>query len=172
MTAIIEIKEYDSFWPEIFQTEKAFLEAIVKDWLYGRIEHVGSTAVPGLSAKPVIDIMLGVKSLDDSKGAIKVLESNGYCYAPYKTELMHWFCKPSEHYRTHHLHLIPFNSALWHERIAFRDILRANPPLASEYAARKKELAFLYANDREAYTNQKWPFIKQVLEQANVPRDC
>lgn len=149
----------------MFRVEKLFLESVIGEWLYGGVEHVGSTAVPGLVAKPIVDIMFGVKSLSDSKAAIGVLEMNGYCYAPYKMDVMHWFCKPSEEHRTHHLHLVPFNSPLWHERIRFRDLLRANKELAAEYGSLKRHLVAQYATDREIYTDKKWPFIKKILEQ-------
>ncbi len=165
MSAVIEIVEYNPLWPAMFQSEKSFLESIARKWIYGQIEHVGSTSVPGLAAKPVIDIMFGVESLGSSREAIEVLQHGGYCYAPYKTDVMHWFCKPSEHYRTHHLHLIPFNSPLWHERINFRNMLRSNNELASDYASLKRGLALRYPENREAYTNQKWPFIQKALKQ-------
>src|SRR5262245_52582483 len=117
MTSPINLSEYNPAWPEIFRMEKLFLENIAGEWLCGGIEHVGSTSVVGLIAKPIIDIMFGVKSLAASKAAIGILETNGYCYAPYKTEVMHWFCKPSEDFRTHHLHLVPYKSPLWNERL-------------------------------------------------------
>ena len=167
MTALIELSEYNPSWPKMFQSEKLFLERVAGEWLYGAIEHVGSTSVTGLVAKPVIDIMFGVRNLSDSRAAIGVLEINGYCYAPYKTNVMHWFCKPSEDHRTHHLHLVPFNSLLWHQRIEFRDALRSDKELAFEYVSLKRKLAAKYEKDRELYTDKKWPFIKRVLEQEN-----
>ena len=167
MTALIELSEYNPCWPEMFQSEKLLLERVAGEWLYGAIEHVGSTSVTGLVAKPVIDIMFGVRNLRDSRAAIGVLEINGYCYAPYKTNVMHWFCKPSEDHRTHHLHLVPFNSLLWHQRIEFRDALRSNKELAFEYGSLKRNLAAEHEKDRELYTDKKWPFIKRVLEQDN-----
>jgi len=161
--APVILSEYDVAWPLRFAEEKKFLSGVIGDYLCGTIEHVGSTAVPGLTAKPVIDIMFGVKSLKASKPAIAALESAGYEYSPYKTDVMHWFCKPSDAHRTHHLHLIPFESALWHERIKFRDRLRADEVIANEYAALKRDLAIRHVGDREAYTQEKWPFIRQVL---------
>ena len=118
-------------------------------------------------AKPVIDIMFGVESLEKSKPAIEIMSESGYCYFPYKGDVMHWFCKPSEVRRTHHLHLITFESALWKERILFRDILRSSKTVANEYQALKQDLAARHANDRELYTQNKWPFIKSVLAQGN-----
>jgi GrpB-like predicted nucleotidyltransferase (UPF0157 family) len=164
--APVVLVEYDSSWPSKFEEEKKLLLTIAGDWFYGSVEHVGSTAIPGMVAKPVIDVMFGVKSLEESKPAIEALVESGYNYWPYKSEVMHWFCKPSDAFRTHHLQLIPFESPLWHERIKFRDFLRSNHNVATEYANLKKELATTYREDRETYTEKKWPFIKEVLERA------
>jgi GrpB-like predicted nucleotidyltransferase (UPF0157 family) len=109
--------------------------------------------------------MFGVKSLEDSKSAIELLIKNGYNYFPYKKDVMHWFCKPSPTFRTHHLHLVPYESNLWKERIKFRDILRADTKIASKYVELKKELAILYKKDHEAYTEKKTAFIQNVLKQ-------
>ena len=76
---------------------------------------------------------------------------------------MHWFCKPSAAFRTHHLHLVPFNSPLWIERLAFRDFLRKDPAVAAEYAELKGRLATQFEFDRESYTDAKGPFIQHVL---------
>ena len=162
--APVELREYDSSWPSKFELEKNFLMSIAGYWNEGGIEHVGSTSIPGMKAKPVIDIMFGVKSLQDSLPAIDLLVSNGYQYWPYKKEVMHWFCKPSDRYRTHHLHLIPYQSPLWGERIKFRDILRSNTDIAKDYERLKETLAVKYKDDREAYTREKWPFIREVLQ--------
>ena len=161
--ALVILEEYDNSWPAKFEVEKAYLLSIVGKWNYGSIEHVGSTAVPGLVAKPIIDVMFGVKTLEESKPAIRVLVKHGYEYWPYKADVMHWFCKPSDAFRTHHLHLIPFESPLWRERIKFRDLLRSNNGLANEYANLKRILATKHKEDREAYTAKKWPFIQHAL---------
>lgn len=164
--ASVVLEEYDQSWPSKFEDEKKHLMAIAGEWCHGGIEHVGSTAVPGMVAKPVIDVMFGVESLEKSKPAIKVLVANGYEYWPYKTDAMHWFCKPSDAFRTHHLHLIPFENRLWKERIKFRNLLRSNDRIAYEYARLKRELASSHKEDRETYTQKKWPFIQQVLRRA------
>src|SRR5258706_10686092 len=101
--APILIVPYDAAWPRLFQEERTILEGFLAPWLVGPIEHVGSTAVPGLAAKPVIDIMAGVRSLDESRPAIPALATIDYCYFPYQPEQKHWFCKPSPAFRTHHL---------------------------------------------------------------------
>jgi GrpB-like predicted nucleotidyltransferase (UPF0157 family) len=119
--------------------------------------------VPGLAAKPVIDIMAPVKDLPSSYPAIAALQAIGYCYAPYKPDVMHWLCKPSPELRTHHLHLVPLDSRLWIERLAFRDLLVANPSVAKDYAALKYRLAAAHRTDRERYTEEKGPFIESAL---------
>jgi len=161
--APVYIVPYDPSWPARFEAERALLAAVLRDFIVGPIEHVGSTAVRGLSAKPVIDIMLGVASLARSLPAIALLGEHGYRYAEYKTDVMHWFCKPSFELRTHHLHLVPYDSRLWRERIAFRDLLRSDPVVAVEYERLKRELAEKHRFDREAYTGAKSPFIAWCL---------
>lgn len=173
MSAPIEIVDYDPLWPGKFGEERERLRAAVGPWLRGSIEHVGSTAVPGLRAKPVIDIMVGVESLAASRDAIPVVERLGYLYWPYKGDVMHWFCKPSDEVRTHHLHLVPFGSPPWVERLAFRDRLRTDATARLEYAALKDELAARYRADREAYTDGKTDFIQRLvaLELRRPPRE-
>jgi GrpB-like predicted nucleotidyltransferase (UPF0157 family) len=161
--APIHIVPYDPIWVTKFETEKAFLEPLLTPWRCGPIEHIGSTAVVGLCAKPVIDMMVGVTSLPESEPAKDVLRRAGYQYAEYKTEVMHWFCKPSFALRTHHLHLIPYGSPLWRDRLKFRDLLRTDSTLAADYAALKLELASKFEFDRDAYTDGKSPFVARAL---------
>ncbi|MBA6251823.1 GrpB family protein [Colwellia sp. MB3u-55] len=163
--AAIVLEAYNPSWDDKFAAEKKRLIAVAGDWLYGSVEHVGSTAVPGMIAKPIIDIMFGVKSLELAQPAIIALAQNGYKYWPYKPDVMHWFCKPSDEFRTHHLHLVPFESPLWNERLRFRNLLRSNSVIANGYANLKQELAITYKNDRDEYTKKKWPYIQQVLHE-------
>ena len=164
--ASIELSEYDYEWPSKFEAERDFFVGVIGQWLCGGVQHVGSTSVPGLIAKPVIDIMFGVKTLEESRQAIDVLVKHGYVYFPYKKDVMHWFCKPSDAFRTHHLHLIPYESPLWNERIKFRNLLLSDKDVANEYYALKKQLAVRYREDRESYTREKGPFIQNVLNRA------
>ncbi len=159
----IIIEPYDPAWPARFEAEREVLANVLQPWLAGPIEHVGSTAVPGLAAKPVIDIMAGVRDLPGSLGAIDALQPLRYCYFPYKADVMHWFCKPSDFERTHHLHLVPFGSPLWHERLAFRDRLRGDATTREAYLRLKSRLAGEFRDDREAYTEAKTSFIESVL---------
>src|SRR5262245_47425631 len=145
----IEIVCYDPSWPARFATERALLQAALAPWLAGPVEHIGSTAVPGLMAKPVIDIMAAVSSLEASRPAISALGSLSYRYFAYRADVMHWLCKPSDQERTHHLHLVPFQSPLWHARLKFRDALRSEPALAQRYVELKLDLASRFRDDRE-----------------------
>jgi len=168
--APIEVVAYDRSWPQKFETERQLLEAALAPWLAGPVEHIGSTAVPCLPAKPVIDIMAPVHTLLASRPAIEAAVSAGYVYYPYRPEVMHWLCKPSPSCRTHHLHLVPLGSQLWLERLAFRDALRSNPVLAAEYANLKLSLAERFRLEREAYTEAKAPFVQRVLSELQASR--
>jgi GrpB-like predicted nucleotidyltransferase (UPF0157 family) len=164
--APVRLVPYDPSWPSQFEQDRALLERVLSDWLIGPIEHIGSTAVPGMIAKPVIDIMAPVVNLMASRPAIAAAAEAAYVHFPYRPDVMHWFCKPSAAYRTHHLHLVPFASPLWAERIAFRDCLRNSPSVAAEYAELKKKLAAQFEFDREAYTDAKAPFVQRITQQA------
>ena len=161
--APVEVVPYSEKWPALFAAEAALLQYALKPWLVAEIEHVGSTAIPGLHAKPIIDIMAPVQDLESSRQAIEAAQSVGYCYYPYKPDQMHWFCKPTPSARTHHLHLIPWGTPLWLDRLAFREALRASPTLAQQYGSLKLSLAAQYPLDREAYTEAKAPFVASVL---------
>lgn len=164
----ISLVPYDLSWPQLFAEERAQLEAALSPWLTGGIEHIGSTAVPGLIAKPVIDMMAPVRDLPSSMDARLAVAQLGYQHFPYRSDVMHWFCKPSPAHRTHHLHLVPFGSELWNARLLFRDQLRRCPETAAEYGRLKLNLAAQYRFDREAYTDGKSGFIEEVLERATL----
>jgi GrpB-like predicted nucleotidyltransferase (UPF0157 family) len=164
--APIQLVAYDSQWPRLFLEERQALLRVLSPWLQGPIEHIGSTAVPGLAAKPVIDIMAAVGTLEESRRAITAVQSLDYLYAPYRPDMMHWFCKPHPSFRTHHLHLVPSGSALWKANIAFRDRLREDQGLAAEYSDLKRNLAVAFEQDREGYTKGKSAFVARVVGQA------
>ncbi len=119
--------------------------------------------MPGLEAKPIIDILAGVRDLDGSRACFEPLAQLGYVYAPYLAEEMHWFCKPHPSRRTHHLHLAPVGSKRYADELAFRDRLREDPQIAAEYLALKRDLAHRFTHDREAYTDAKSAFVGRVL---------
>lgn len=160
----IKLAPSDPTWPAQFELERAALEVAIGGWVRGGIHHVGSTAVAGLEAKPIIDILAGVGDLEPARACFGPLDALGYLYAPYLADEMHWFCKPDPARRTHHLHLVPAGSKRYRDELAFRDRLRANPEIAARYAALKRELAGRHRDDREAYTEAKGAFVMATLQ--------
>jgi GrpB-like predicted nucleotidyltransferase (UPF0157 family) len=160
----IQLEPPDPGWPARFEQERVALEGAIGEWILGGIHHVGSTAVPGLEAKPIIDILAGVPDLGTAHACFGPLADLGYLYAPYLPEEMHWFCKPHPARRTHHLHLVPTSSKRYRDELAFRDRLRADPQIASRYVALKRELAERHLDDREAYTEGKSAFVAATLQ--------
>lgn len=159
----IRLAPPDPAWPDAFERERVALETAIGPWVVGGIHHVGSTAVPGLEAKPIVDILVGVEDLESSRECFEPLTALEYLYAPYRSDEMHWFCKPHPERRTHHLHLVPAGSRRYVEELAFRDLLRADPKVAGAYAALKRELSRRFRDDREAYTDAKTGFIREAL---------
>jgi len=168
----IIIVDYDPRWPQLYKEEKARIIAALGRWL-ADIQHVGSTAVPGLAAKPIIDIMPALRSLDDTPRIIEPMRRLGYQYFPeYEDDLpeRRYFRKPpGEAFRgggTHHVHFVETTSDFWRRHIAFRDYLRAHAGAAREYAELKRRLAAEYAADREGYTEAKSDFIRGIEAKA------
>jgi GrpB-like predicted nucleotidyltransferase (UPF0157 family) len=164
----IRLATSDPEWPARFELEQVALERRIEQWVVGGIHHIGSTAVPGLEAKPIIDILVGVRDLETSRACFEPLAGLGYRYASYLSEEMHWFCKPDPARRTHHLHLLPVGSPRYRGELAFRDLLRADPQIAAEYASLKRDLAERHFDDRDAYTEAKGAFIRAVLDKARL----
>lgn len=164
----VRLSRYKPEWSAQFRRERAVLANAIGGWIVDGIHHIGSTAVPGLDAKPIVDILAGVRSLDESKACFAPLAHLEYVYAPYLRDEMHWFCKPSPGRRTHHLHLVPVGSERYRDELAFRDRLRADPQIANDYAALKQSLAERFRDDREAYTDAKGDFIRAVLAAPNA----
>jgi GrpB-like predicted nucleotidyltransferase (UPF0157 family) len=164
----VRIVPYDCSWPVRFAQECALLAPAIEDWAPGGIHHVGSTSVPGLAAKPIIDILVGVVDLEQSLSSFDRLARLGYLYAPYRIEEMHWFCKPDPRHRTHHLHLVPTDSARFRDELLFRDYLRGHPNVAAEYGELKRGLAEILEHGRAAYTTAKADFIRATLRRARA----
>ena len=162
----VQIVPYDPRWPSLFAEEAAAVQHVIGSWVTGGIHHVGSTAVPGLAAKPIIDIAVGVTDLASSRPCINLLAKLNYRYFPYRTQVMHWLCKPDPSRRTHHLHLIPCGSRRFCEEIAFCDYLRTHPDIARQYQRLKEQLAAQHTDDREAYTQAKGAFVTEVTTAA------
>ena len=159
------IVDYDPQWPALFAQEAEVIRQAVGDGLVA-VEHVGSTSIPGLAAKPVIDILVGVTSLAVGVKAVPALEALGYEYRgengiPGRL----YFCKGLVRYRrTHHLHMVETDHEQWTPMLSFRDHLRAHPDDARRYEALKRDLAVQFRDDRRAYTDGKEDFVKAILE--------
>jgi GrpB-like predicted nucleotidyltransferase (UPF0157 family) len=161
----INVAPYDPDWPRRFEAERAELERLLAPWLTEGVHHIGSTSIPGLSAKPIIDMMAGIRNLTEARAAVPVLEEHGYQHAPHRPEA-HWFHKPASPHlseQTHALHLTEPGSDLWRERLTFRDALRADPALLDEYQDLKLRLAREHGDDRRGYTDDKRAFVTRVL---------
>ena len=155
----IEIADYEPSWPASFVAECQRLAPLLPGV---RIHHIGSTAVPGLAGKAVIDMIALVDNLD---AYVDLARRAGYKLpARFNASLEHrrFLCYPTTSHRTHHLHLVDLREERDH-CLRFRDSLRRNPELAAEYAKLKRELAARYREDREAYTSAKGDFIKGAV---------
>jgi len=136
------------------------------------IEHVGSTSIPGLVAKPIIDMVAVVADIEPIQGAVPTLGTIGWVAAPEPRDAISCemsFCTPSVQRRTHHLHVVEEPSSSWREWIAFRDYLRAQPHVAAEYGVLKTQLAAEHGadpNDRDAYRAGKAAWIRAVTDDA------
>jgi GrpB-like predicted nucleotidyltransferase (UPF0157 family) len=159
----IVVEPYDADWPRRFDAERRLLEDVLAPWLEGGIHHIGSTAVPGLAAKPILDMMAGVRDFEEARSAFEPLGEHGYVSEPHRPGIAHHFVKRSRSRLTFGLHLTEPGSDLWRERLAFRDALRADRELAAEYEALKLRLARELADDRGAYTTGKRAFVAGVL---------
>jgi GrpB-like predicted nucleotidyltransferase (UPF0157 family) len=171
----VAIVPYDGRWPDLFHREKEHLLACLPEDLIRRIEHFGSTAVPGLAAKPVVDMLVEVTDLGATRARIApVLEALGYDYFWRPTvgddgpPFYAWFIRrdPASGARTHHIHMVEAGFAQHWDRLLFRDFLIDHPPVAREYEGLKRRLASAHPNDRVAYTQGKTEFVARVTEQA------
>jgi GrpB-like predicted nucleotidyltransferase (UPF0157 family) len=171
MSTRVCIVPYDPDWPRRFDEERRLLAAVFAG-AGAMIEHTGSTAVPGLGAKPVIDIVIGVPALAEVERRIQALEAAGYEYVPeYEQQLpdRRYFRKPPLGPRTVHVHCVVTGSDSWIRPLAFRDYLRAHPDAAAAYNDLKRELAARVS--KADYTSAKSPFIENILAAAMRDRD-
>lgn len=164
----VVIVPYDPGWADIFKNEAKQLQAVIP-LSNIVIEHIGSTSVVGLAAKPIIDIMVGFESLDDATISIPAIETLDYRYIPeYEVEIpdRRYFHKPVNPPRNFHLHCTAIHSNFWIKQIAFRDYLRFHPQACADYRHLKESLAKQYHYDRTAYTDAKTGFIERILKMA------
>jgi GrpB-like predicted nucleotidyltransferase (UPF0157 family) len=164
----LPIEPYRPGWPVAFEAERRLLEPVIGEYVVGGIHHVGSTAVPNLPAKPIIDIMAGVHDLDSARPCIGLVAPLGYVYAPCPAYEMHWFYKPHPSRCTHHLYLVPAGSPLYRDELRFRDYLRGHRDSRDEYARLKRSLAVKFRRDREGYAKGKTEFVRDVLSRTDA----
>ncbi len=167
--APIEVVAYDGSWVERFAVAERELRGALAPFVVD-IEHIGSTAVPGLAAKPVIDIQVGVQTLDDSAEIVSAVESLGYEYVPeFEDELpdRRYFRRWANGRRSHQVHLVERSNTDWWDRhVRFRDWLRNHDDDRDRYAELKRRLASTHRNDRRAYTDAKSHFIRAIEEKS------
>ena len=162
----VVIVPYDPHWPELFKKEKAHLLSCLPKTLVNRIEHFGSTAVPGLTAKPIIDMLVEVTSLDETRQKVPFIlgpKVYDYFWRPMWGDdtppFYAFFIKrDADGSRTHHIHMVEAHFELW-DRLLFRDYLIEHPHVAQDYSKLKRKLSNIHVNDRIAYTEAKTDFI-------------
>ena len=161
----VRIEDYDPRWPERFETLRLRM-AVLLSGMVTAIEHVGSTAVPGLAAKPIIDIDLLLKADRDLPPVVIALTSLGYAHRGDLGITGREAFRPPPNDFPHHLYVCSPDSSAYRQHIAFRDFLRAHREEADAYASMKRGLAFKYGSDREAYTKAKSEFVERILRRA------
>jgi GrpB-like predicted nucleotidyltransferase (UPF0157 family) len=168
----IRVVPYQSEWIELYEQDAALLSNALGEKAL-RIEHIGSTSIPGMDAKPIIDIMVAVVSLAQAKEFIPVLDGIGYIYRSHDTvpERRFFVKESSPEYRTHHLNLTPLGSGFWRNQLAFRDYLRTHDQIAAEYSNLKKHMADVYAHTHQLDRDGKTEFVIRVLELATKEDD-
>ncbi|MFK3938175.1 GrpB family protein [Alkalihalobacillus sp. NPDC078783] len=158
-------------WQEKGQAEKNHLFELLGPYHLRKIEHIGSTAVPGLAAKPVIDLMAKLKDFSKMGPITDLLQKDSWVHIPTpegEEEWRKYFIKIHNNKRVAHLHIVDEGSKKWDEHLCFRDALRNSTALVGEYAALKIKLAKQYSHDRELYTKNKSDFIQSVIKQRNT----
>jgi GrpB-like predicted nucleotidyltransferase (UPF0157 family) len=168
-TEPVDLVDADPAWIAQGKREREHLETLLAPWLTARVEHVGSTAIPDLPAKPIIDLQAPVSDLSGPNPIAAVLAPHDWHYIDPALDQRPWrrfFVKVIHGRRHAHLHLMTPDSPHWQQQIAFRDALRSDPTLTADYAALKRVLAAKHTDDREAYTAAKSDFIRTVLERS------
>lgn len=167
-TEKVEVRPADPAWQERGEEERLLLGANLGAWLVAPIEHVGSTAVPNLPAKPILDFQAAVDTFDGTADIAAALAITGWHHVPPELDARAWrrlFVKVSQGHRVAHLHVMLLSNARWRQQLGFRDALRADPRRVQRYAALKQRLAAQHATNREAYTAGKADFIAEILKE-------
>jgi GrpB-like predicted nucleotidyltransferase (UPF0157 family) len=160
----VELQEYDPTWAELFESERQLLAGIFGSRAVA-IEHVGSTSVPGLSAKPIVDVLIGLRELALSDAQIEAMRRLGYEYLGEHGLAGRLFFRKKP--RTHHVHVVEHGGAHWDRQLVFRDALRSDPDERRRYDAFKRRLA-AEGHPRDVYTELKTPFIREIEARARA----
>ncbi|TYR78269.1 GrpB family protein [Priestia megaterium] len=162
---LVRLEPYNYNWSMLFDKEQELLCSQLKNLII-KIEHVGSTSIQGLPAKPIIDIAIGVNSFDKVMRIKEKVGKIGYSEIPVSIGGKHVFVKYEGDKITHFLHLMIYDQDLWRDQICFRDYLRSSPESRMKYIKIKEELANKYQNDVVSYTNEKKKFVDDILKKA------
>lgn len=169
----IVVRDHDPTWSAMFEQERARVHGALGSMVI-TIEHMGSTAVPGLAAKPIIDLLVGVRSLIEARSSgVVPLQALGYTYVPqYESWLPGelFFRRGMPGPWTHHLHVMERSNPRWEEFLLFRDYLRSHRMVADAYASLKKALALVFDDDIAGFRNAKHPFVQAVIAKARAER--
>lgn len=165
-TEPVDIADPDPSWRARGEALRAELQAQLAPWLCAGVHHVGSTSVPDLAAKPILDLMAGVDTMDHAADIARILGPQGWHAVPPALDRRAWrrfFVQVRDDRRVAHLHVMVPDEPRWSEQLVFRDRLRASPALRDEYAALKRLLARALAHDRETYSAAKAEFVAGVV---------
>ena len=164
---VVKLMPYCAEWSVLFDEEERLLRSAIGSYALA-IEHIGSTSIPELEAKPIIDIAVAVRKIEDAERCLLPLENIGYEYRGEQgIAERYYFRKGTPTVSTHHLNIVEVRSEFWRNHLLFRDYLRQHSDVAQEYGRLKRELACEYKENREAYTNGKAAFIEQILRRAS-----
>ena len=173
-TSSIVVSDYDPGWPKLFEKERARVKSALGSFAL-TIEHAGSTAVPGLPSKPIIDLLVAVPSVEEAKQrCIGPIEQLGYAYIPAYASWLPgelFFRKGPPGPWTHHLHLMELSNPRWDALLVFRDYLRAHPEAVQAYGTIKRALAASSKDDIEAYRTGKTAFVEETTAKARAWRE-
>lgn len=168
---IVELESYNPKWVEDYNKEEKLLKELLKDYLI-EIHHIGSTSIPGLMAKPVIDIIAVIKSLEDIPAIEEILKDYDYSNRGQQgVPDRYFFAKGPEEARTHYIHFVEKDSNTYYNQLYFKKYLLDHPDYIEKYCDLKQELAKKYANERPKYTQGKNDFITDVIGKAHEEYD-
>ncbi len=163
---VVRLVPYTPEWKRYYERERAALLAALGDNILD-IQHIGSTSIPGMPAKPIVDIAIAVTDFEQAKAYIPIIERLWYEYkGEFGIPRRHYFVKGDP--RLFHLHMSEIHSTEWQNTLLFRDYLRGHPDIANDYAQLKQQLAARFPQDREAYLDGKTEFVEGVLKKCNI----